>query len=322
MSKFTMPKRAFLGVLVGALVLLCLGSLVVGSLSLQELWRSPALGMLVMMDVRLPRTLLALITGMALGGTGAVLQGFLRNPLVDPGVMGIAAAAACGAVIALVLGCAWFGVYTAPLFGVAGAIFLTTFLYVILQRMPSTLTLILVGMAVNSFLGALIALILNLSTNPYANLEILFWLMGSFENYTLGHVLPILPLVFLGGALLWATRPTLDDLALGEDMAIALGHSPRKSYRSIILGTALVIGPVVSLVGTVGFVGLVVPHLMRPWTDHRPSQLFWPSALGGGALTLVADIIVRSLSTGIDIKIGVVTALIGAPFFLSLLTRK
>ena len=153
-------------------------------------------------------------------------------------------------------------------------------------------------------------------------MEILFWLMGSFENYALGHVLSILPIVMMGWGILLTTRSTLDALSLGEDMAITLGHPPYKNYRSIILGTTLVIGPIVALVGVIGFIGLVVPHLLRPWTDHRPSQLLWPAALGGGALALAADIIVRSLSTGIEIKVGVVTALIGAPFFLSLLTQK
>ncbi len=308
-----------LSLILSLILILFMGiSLTVGTLSLDFLLKDPR----ALWDLRVPRTLIAVAMGISLGLTGAVLQGFLRNPLAEPGIMGISSAAAFGAVFVMALGFGNTSLFTVPLAGMAGVFGVTFFLYKLLKKTPNPLTLILTGLALNSLLGALMTLTLTLSHNPYASLEIIFWLLGSFAHHSLEQTALVIPLSLVGWVILWQLRSILDTLSLGEEMAIVLGASLKTMYTLLILGIALSIGPLVSLVGVVGFIGLLVPHILRPFVNHKPSNLLLPSALGGGILALAADMVVRLASNHMDLKVGVLTSLMGTPFFLYLLLKQ
>nr|WP_026381827.1 iron ABC transporter permease [Afifella pfennigii] len=280
-----------------------------------------SLSALVLTELRLPRALLGLFVGFALGLAGAVMQAFLRNPLAEPGIIGISGAAAFGAVLVFYSGLAAVSSLLLPVGGIAAALVAGFLLFAVAGRNASTSTLILAGIAVNSLAGALVSLVLNLSPNPFAATEIMFWLMGSFADRSLTHVAIALPPIATGCLALFATARALDALALGEDTAASLGFDLRVTRILLISGVALAVGGAVAVSGAIGFVGLVVPHLLRPLVAYRPSLLLAASALGGAALTLAADIAVRLLPTQPELKLGVVTAIIGAPFLFSLVWR-
>jgi len=278
----------------------------------------PGLVEIVVQQIRLPRTLLALMVGATLGLAGAALQGLLRNPLAEPGLIGVSGCAALGAVIAFYSGFSSTFALALPLSGMAGAVVAVIVIYALAGRESSMLTLILAGVALNSLAGALTALVLNLSPNPYAIFEIMFWLMGSLADRSFDHLALAAPFIGAGWLMLLSVGKPLDALTLGEDTASTLGFDLKSVRLRVILGTALAVGAAVSISGVIGFVGLVVPHLLRPLVRHLPGLLLPVSALGGAALTLAADIAVRFVSSGGELKLGVVTALIGAPFFLYL----
>lgn len=275
----------------------------------------------ILWEIRLPRALLALLVGAALGLSGAALQGFLRNPLADAGIIGVSASASLGAVLALYSGLAASLALALPLGGLLGAGLSVALIYLLAGRDASILTLILAGVAVNSFAGALTALVLNLAPNPYAILEIVFWLLGSLADRSFDHVWLAAPFILLGMGLLMTTRRALDALSLGEDTAHSLGFDIARLRLAVIAGTALCVGAAVAVSGAIGFVGLVVPHVLRPLAGQRPGALLGLSALGGAALLLAADIGVRLIPSQAELKLGVVTALVGGPFFLWLLLR-
>lgn len=279
----------------------------------------PSLEAMVLAELRVPRAILGAAVGFSLGVTGAALQGLMRNPLADPGVVGVSGAAALGAVLAFYFGLSSAFALALPLGGLAGAGLATAFLLVLARRGASTATLILAGVALNSLAGALTALALNLAPSPYAALEVVFWLMGSLSERSLDHVVLALPFMALGWVLVLATGRAMDALTLGEDTAQSLGFSLRRTRLLVIGGAAAAVGASVAVAGAIGFVGLVVPHLLRPLVGHRPGRLLLVSGLAGAALTLGADILVRVIPTRPELKLGVVTALIGAPFFLALL---
>jgi len=288
----------------------------------QAAWSSePNVIRTVLIELRLPRTALALMVGASLGLAGAAMQGFLRNPLAEPGVVGISGMAALGAVVAFYTGLASAWSFAVPLGGIVGAGIGVALLQALAGRSGSTLTLILAGIALNAFAGAFTSLALNLSPNPYAVYEILFWLMGSIADRTLEHLAFAAPLMVLGWLLLLGQGRALDALSLGEDAARSLGIDLRRTTWSLVLGAALAVGASVATTGVIGFVGLVVPHVLRPLVGHRPGRLLAASALGGAFLVVLADMTVRSLALGVELKIGVLTALIGAPFFLALVLR-
>lgn len=276
---------------------------------------------LIVREVRLPRAVLGLLIGAALGLAGAALQGFLRNPLAEPGLIGVSGSAAFGAVLTFYTGLAGLFSLALPLGGMAGACLGVFVAQALAGRDGSPLTLILAGVAVTSFAAALTSLALNLAPNPFAALEIVFWLMGSLADRSFDHVWLAAPFMIAGTALLLTLGRPLDALTLGEDTAKSLGFDLRGVRRRLVFGTALSIGAATSVAGAIGFVGLVVPHLLRPLVGHRPSALLPASALGGALLTLGADVAVRLLSPGRELKLGVLTALVGAPFFLYLLLR-
>lgn len=275
---------------------------------------------MIMREVRFPRTALAMLVGMTLGMAGAALQGFLRNPLADPGVIGVSPAAALGAVLALYTGLSTVMPLALPLMGIVGALLCALTLQGLARR-GGVLTLVLAGVAVSSLCAALMSMALNLSPNPYAAAEIMFWLMGSVTDRSMDHLLLAGPLMLIGWVMLGLSARSLDALSLGEEAAAGLGLNISRTRALVITGTAISVGAGTAVTGGIGFIGLVVPHLLRPLVGHTPSRLLLASALGGGALLLAADILVRVLMLGSELKLGVLTALIGAPFFLWLIFR-
>src|SRR5690606_34007545 len=276
----------------------------------------------ILWQVRLPRELLALCVGAALGLAGAALQGLLRNPLAGPDLLGVSSCAALGAVLALYFGVAAWSWLMLPLGGLLGAAVAVALVFLLAGRRASVLTLILAGIAINAIMASFIALALNFSPNPFALSEMMYWLLGSVTNRSINDLLISVPLMALGSLLLFSSGRFLDALTLGEDTAHTLGFASSVQRRRIVIGVALCVAAAVSLRGSIGFVGLVVPHLIRPWVGCQPRRLLLPSALGGAILLLLADIAVQSISTGSGLKLGVVTALIGGPFFLHLIVRQ
>lgn len=276
---------------------------------------------IIMRDIRLPRALLGVGIGFSLGMSGAVLQGFLRNPLAEPGLIGVSATAAFGAVLIFYTGLAGASLLALPAGALGGALVAVIALLAIAARQGSTLTLILSGLALTSLAGALTSLVLNLSPNPFASYEIIFWLLGSLKDRSMEHVLLALPLMLAGWAMIALAGRAVDALSLGEEAASSMGVDMARTRLLIVGGVALCVGAATAVSGAIGFVGLVVPHVVRPLTDRMPSRLLLPSGLGGAALLTAADIVVRLVDTGNELNIGVVTALIGAPFFLWLVIR-
>lgn len=314
--------------LVAVVVVLALASIVTGYAAFDVLAAArdllagrDTLPALVLWELRVPRALLGVLVGFSLGIAGAVLQGYLRNPLADPGVLGISAAAALGAVLVFYGGLAGAFGLALPFGGIAGAALAALALNALAARGTGTLGLILAGVGLSSLSGALTALALNLSPNPYAALEIVFWLMGSLADRGMNHVWLCLPLMASGWALMLSTGRALDALALGEDTAASLGYDLTSVRVRIVTGAALAVGSGVAVSGAIGFVGLVVPHLVRPLVGQRPGASLLPSGLAGAILVLVADLAVRLLPTRPELKLGVVTALVGAPFLIGLLLR-
>lgn len=276
---------------------------------------------LIVREVRLPRAILGLMIGATLGLAGAALQGYLRNPLAEPGLIGVTAAASLGAVITLYSGLSALFALALPIGGMLGACVAVVLVQALAGRAAASITLILAGIAVTSFAGALTSLALNLAPSPYAALEIVFWMLGSLSDRSMTHVWLAAPFMVIGWALLVSLSRALDALTLGEDAAQSLGFNLASVRTRLVFGTAMAVGAATAVAGAIGFVGLVVPHLLRPLTGHRPGAVLIPSALGGAALLLAADIVVRVVLPGRDLKLGVLTALIGAPFFLWLVLR-
>ena len=276
---------------------------------------------LIVQQIRLPRALIGAMVGGALGMAGAVLQGLLRNPLAEPGIIGTSSAAGLGAVIALYFG--WGAAFAAavPLAAMAAAALATMGLLVVAGRQGDTLTMILAGIAVSSLAVALTSLAMNLSPNPFALSEMVLWLLGSLKDRSLDDVALAAPFMAAGALVMLRCRRGLDALTLGEETAASLGVSLRRLRLAVVTGAALAVGAAVAAVGSVGFVGLVVPHLLRPLVRHRPSAMLLPCALGGGVLVTAADVMVRLIPSQSELMLGVVTSLGGGPFFLALILR-
>lgn len=276
----------------------------------------------IVLALRLPRTLLALTLGAGLGAAGAAMQGYLRNPLADPGLFGIAPAAALGAVLAFWTGLAAGG-WALPLFALLGAGGAMALLGLIAGRggAGGVALFTLAGMMIASLAGALMSLVISLAPNAFAQSEIVTWLMGALTDRGWPELRLALPLTLAGIALLRLAGPGLDALVLGEATARSLGLDPRRLQMLLIAGVGLTVGAGVAVAGIIGFVGLVVPHLVRPLTDRRPSRLILPSALAGALLLLLADCLCRVLPLVTELRLGIALSLIGAPFFLWLLLR-
>lgn len=316
----TWPLSVSLAVVLAAAALL---SLVIGRTSGGPTFGfgGPELAATIFTELRLPRTLLALLLGGTLGLCGAALQGLLRNPLAEPGLLGASSGAAFGAVLVFYFGLAGAESLLLPAGAVAGSLASLAVLYALAGKRGDFLTIVLAGIAINAFAAALTSLALNFAPSPYAALEILFWMLGSLADRSLSHVALAAPLMVPGWLLVIAAARGLDALTLGDETAASLGFDPRRTQWLVVGGTALAVGGAVAVTGVVGFIGLVVPHLLRPWVGHRPSSLLLPSFLGGALLATLADIAIRLMPPGPELKLGVVTALLGAPFFLRLIMQ-
>ncbi|HTN14446.1 MAG TPA: iron ABC transporter permease [Sphingomonadaceae bacterium] len=305
------------------LLLIALAIAIPLSLLAGRVWIDPAStpnAALILLDLRLPRALLALAIGGGLGAAGAAMQGYLRNPLADPGLFGIAPGAALGAVTSLLFGYA-APAWLLPLFALAGAAGAMALLALIAGRSGSVGLFTLAGMMIASLAGALTSLVISLAPNAFAMSEIVSWLMGALTDRSWADVRIAAPLTLAGIALLRLTGPSLDALTLGEAAARSLGVNPARLQALLVLGVGLTVGAGVAVAGIVGFVGLIVPHLVRPLTDRRPSSLILPSALAGALLVLVADCLCRILPLVTELRLGIALSLIGAPFFLALLLK-
>lgn len=277
---------------------------------------------IIVVDIRLPRTLLAIMIGATLGLSGAALQGLLRNPLAAPSLFGAPSAAAFGAVAVISLGLVNVLSVALPVAAIAGALLSVGLLLLVAGRRASLLVLILAGLAISSLAGAGTALAVNLAPNPFAALEIAFWLLGSLEDRSMRHVLIALPFMVVGVVLLMWDRRAFRALTLGEEAAASLGFSLTHIRLRVVAGVAAAVGAGVAVAGSIGFVGLVAPHLVRPLVGYDPGRLVVPAALAGAALLLAADVAVRLIPSTSEIKVGVFTALIGAPFFIALILRR
>jgi iron complex transport system permease protein len=318
--------RLLAGAIGLALIAAILASLAVGRVWLAPsdllagiLGPKPNLAWLILTELRLPRTLLALLVGATLGLSGAVLQGLLRNPLAEPGLLGVSAGAALGAVIAIYFGLSASFALAAPLLGIVGALLAGALTFALGRG--STLTLILAGAAVSGLAGAGLSLALNFAPSPYAAYEITTWLLGSLTDRDWSQLAIATPFLLVGWVLLAATAPALDALTLGEVQAESLGIDLARTRLLALAGTACAVGAATSVTGAIGFVGLVAPHLVRPFVGHQPSRVLLPAALLGAVLLLVADVATRLIPTAAELKLGVLTSLIGTPFFLWLVIR-
>ncbi len=282
---------------------------------------SPSLHQTVVWEIRLPRVLLAVFVGATLGLAGAAMQGFLRNPLAEPGILGVSSGAALGAVIVLYFGFAAAAWYWLPVAAITGALISLVLVYLLAGFRSSVLSLILAGVAINAIAGALISVALNFAPSYFALQEIVFWLMGSLSNRNMHHVYIAAPFIVAGWVLLLSRYRFLNALSLGEETATSLGFNPQRERNFLLIGLALCVGAAVAVSGSIGFVGLVVPHLLRPLVGYKPSRLLFASALGGALLVLCADIFVRQLDVARELKLGVVTSLLGGPFFLILILK-
>lgn len=304
-------------VLVGMLFVL---SIVVGRVTLSwDVWSAQdAVSRAILVELRLPRALLGLMVGGSLGLAGAAMQGYLRNALAEPGTLGISAMSALGAVLSIFFNIAGLHPYVLPICGVLGGITGTTALMV-LSGTASVLTLVLSGIILSALAIAGISLALSLSPSPWAAYEIVRWMLGGLTDRSFDELTIATPLILIGCVAVLGCRRALDALTLGETGARSLGMDMKRAQLQLALGIGLIVGGSTAVTGVIGFVGLIVPHLMRPLVGSRPGALLIPSAIGGAALVLAGDIVVRLLPGGSELELGVVMSLIGAPFFFFLL---
>jgi len=321
----TVPLLAGLGICLGV-IFYC--ALLVGPVdisiveaSINWIQKESSIGSLILFDIRLPRALLALLIGATLGLAGAALQGLFRNPLAEPGIIGVSNGAAVGAVLVFYFGYANLAWFALPFGGLAGALASVVIIFILIGNSRSNVTLILAGVAINAIGGAMIALALNFAPNPYAIQEIVFWLLGSVSNRSINELMIALPFMLVGWGMMLYCGRFLNALTLGEETAKSMGFNVVRLRLVLILGVTASVGAAVSVAGNIAFVGLVVPHLIRPFVAYEPRRLLLASGVAGGILLLLADIAVQIMSEHGEMKLGVITSLVGAPFFLFLILK-
>jgi iron complex transport system permease protein len=285
-----------------------------------DAWTSGDPRWVIIAELRFPRTVLAMAVGAALGTAGAVMQGYLRNPLADPGLFGISSGAALGAVTSLYFGYA-LSAFLLPAFALAGAGIAMMLLALLAGRSGSLIMFALAGMILASIAGSLTTLAISLAPNLYVASEIVNWLMGALTDRSWDDVRITLPAICLGIAVLLTTGRSLDALTLGEAAAQSMGVNERTLQWKVVIGVGLCVGASVAAAGIIGFVGLMVPHIVRPLVGARPSDVILPSAIGGALLLLVADSLVRIAPTVSELRLGIAMSMLGAPFFLAMLLR-
>jgi iron complex transport system permease protein len=320
--------RGGIAVLVAMTAALAVASLAIGPARIAPLTAAKALisdlgpYTIIVREIRLPRTLLAVLIGATLGMTGAALQGLLRNPLADAAVFGAPQAAALGAVLVLYFGFAGALSWALPVAAIMGALVSIALVITVAGRNAGTVVLILAGLAVGSLAGAATSFAISLAPNPFAVTEIVFWLLGSLEDRSMAHVELAAPFLAVSLALLVASGSGLRALTLGDDAATSLGVDVPRTRLTVVIAAAIGAGAAVAVTGAIGFIGLVSPHLVRPFVGYDPARALIPSALAGACLLLAADCAVRLIPSAVEVRIGVVTTLLGVPFFLWVIARR
>lgn len=324
-----MNDRVVLGALAAAVLAALAGACLVGSTSLgvdRVLSALAGLGTagdrVVVWEIRLPRAVAALVVGAALGASGAALQGLLRNPLAEPGVLGVSATASLGATFVIYYGLVNTQALALPLAAIAGALAATALLTVAAVRVGSVVTLILVGVGLSSFAGAFMALLMNLAPHPFSLSDMLNWMLGTVANRSLHDLAPAAPFLVAGLGIIFGARRSLSALTLGEEAAAGVGVDLPRTRLLVVAGAGLATGAAVSIAGAIGFVGIVAPHLVRPFVHHDPARTLAPAALLAGLILVLADIGVRVAPTDTELKLGVVAALLGAPVFIWIAARR
>jgi iron complex transport system permease protein len=296
------------------------------TLSYGEVWRgligwADVSTNIIVQELRLPRIIMAALCGAVLGYSGALLQGLLRNPLADPGVIGVSASASLGAVIVIYFGLGGVFSFAVPLGAIIGALTATVILTIVASRDTSILTLILAGVGISSLATAGISLVMNFAPHSMTLQEMILWMMGSLENVTFSDVSLTLPFIAFGAVLVVGAGRNLDALSLGEDTAKTLGVNLKRLRLRVVVGVALAVGACVAVCGAIGFVGLIVPHFVRALVGYEPSKILLPSALVGAIILMAADILTR-LPIGVgQLRLGVVMGVLGAPVFLFIIFR-
>lgn len=316
-----MMRRWLVPALIGLMLILTVASIAIGRVTIDwQLWSGQdAVSRIILMELRLPRALLGVLIGAGLGLAGAAMQGYLRNPLAEPGTLGVSACAALGAVLSIYFNIADLHPWVLPLCGVAGAMLAMAALVALAGFNASVLTLVLSGILLGSIAIAGISLLLSLSPSPWAAGEIVRWMLGALTDRSFDELLIATPLMLAGGAAVLGCARALDALTLGEAGARSLGIDLGRLQWQLAFGIGLLVGASTAVTGVIGFVGLMVPHLLRPVVGARPGALLIPSALGGACLVLAGDVVVRILPGGSELELGVVMSLVGAPFFFLLL---
>lgn len=317
----TPAQRWMTPALMVLVLVLAIGSVLIGKITLTwDVWsHQDEVSRAILLELRVPRALLGVLIGAALGLAGAAMQGYLRNALADPGTLGVSSSAALGAVLSIFFGIADLHPWALPLSGVAGGIIGMAALFMLAGLAASVLTLVLSGIILTSIAVAGISLALSLSPSPWAAGEIVRWMLGALTDRSLDDLTIAGPIILVGSIAILGSRQSMDALTLGEAGARSLGIDLNRTQWLLCSGVGLVVGASVAVTGIIGFVGLVVPHLLRPIVGARPGALLIPSAIGGAALVLAGDIVVRLLPGGSELQLGVVMSLIGAPFFFALL---
>lgn len=270
----------------------------------------------VVWEIRLPRGLAAVLVGACLGMSGAALQGLLRNPLAEPGILGVSATAALAAATTIYYGLAELSVLSVPIAAIVGALFAVSIVVVAALRSVTVVTLILLGVGLSSFATALMSLLMNFAPHPFSLADMVGWMLGSVANRSFPDINLVLPFAGVGMALLWGSRRGLSALTLGEETAQGMGLNVSRQRTITVVGAGLATGAAVAVAGAIGFVGIVAPHLVRPWVSYDPARTLLPSALLAGLILLIADTFIRVIPSGVELKLGVVAALLGAPVFV------
>ena len=324
-----MREKALVPVLIAACLAALLAACFLGSTQMSAgrvlaglFGQSSAGDTLIIWQIRLPRALAAFVTGAALGISGASLQGLLRNPLAEPGVLGVSASAALMATLAIYYGVTALSPWALPIAAILGAGAATAVIALAAIRTQSVVTLILIGVGLSSFAGALMSLLMNFAPNPFALSDMVNWMLGTVANRSFEDLALAAPFMLAGMALLFASARGLSALTLGEEAASGLGLDLKRQRLLTVIGAGLATGAAVSIAGAIGFVGIVAPHLVRPFVRYDPARTLLPSALLGGLILILADIGIRLLPTTTELKLGVVAALIGAPAFIWIAAKR
>ena len=285
------------------------------------LGQGPETAQVIVWEIRMPRAMAAFVVGASLGLAGAALQGLLQNPLAEPGVLGVSAFASLGAVIAIYFGLVAAGSFAVPIAAIIGSGVAVSLLLLASGRGANTVTLLLVGIGLSSLAGALISLAMNMAPNPYSLADLINWMLGSVANRSWPDIWRVLPIMAIGAVAVWRAGPGLRALSLGDETAASLGADPARVRLLVILGTSFLAGGSVAIAGTIGFVGMVAPHLVRPLVKHDPQRILLPSALLAGLILVAADMLIRVLPFDQELKLGVAAALFGAPVFIWIAAR-